>query len=283
MKSAPMLVVMSVASAQSGSAVARGLFGELGPAGVLVWRMGLAALILAVLVRPGVRRWAGAAWRAAVLLGVFAAGLTTLSYLALEVAPQGVVVTASFAGPLVLVVAQTRRAVDLLWAGLAGGGVVLLGLRTGTDVPLAGLLLALAAGVCGAGYIVFSARLGDALPGLDGLAVSFAVAALLVLPFGARGAVHAFGEPGLLAGGITVAVLAGVVPYGLELMALRSLPTRVFGVLMSLQPAGAAVAGLLILGQRLGPGPIVALVMVSLAGFGITRSARSSERSADRR
>ncbi|SNY47791.1 EamA family transporter [Paractinoplanes atraurantiacus] len=272
MRSAPgLLVVMSVASAQSGSAVARTLFGDLGPAGVLTWRMGFAALVFAVVVRPPVWTWTSAAWRAAVLLGVFAAGLTMLSYLALRIAPQGIVVTASFAGPLVLALVQTRRVSDLLWALTAAGGVALLGLRAGADVPAAGLLLALAAGVCGAGYIVFSARLGGAGSGVGGLAVSFAVAALLVLPFGFGGAVRAFGESRLLGGAVIVALLAGVIPYTLEMIALRRLPTRIFGVLMSLQPAGAAVAGLLILGQRLGPLPIVALTLVSLAGFALVR------------
>ncbi|XVU28706.1 EamA family transporter [Actinoplanes sp. CA-054009] len=275
MRTAPLFVLVSVASAQSGSAVARTLFDDLGAPGVLLWRMGFAAVVFAVVVRPRVKGWTWAAWRAAVLLGVFAAGLTLLSYLALRVAPQGIVVTASFAGPLVLALAQTRRAADLLWALTAATGVALLGLRVGTDVPMAGLALALAAGACGAGYIVFSARLGGAVPGVGGLAVSFTVAALLVLPFGFEGAARAFGEPRLLGGAVVVAVLAGVIPYTLELVALRSLPTRVFGVLMSLQPAAAALAGLLILGQRLGPAPIVALALVSLAGFASVRRAET--------
>ncbi|MFG1992291.1 DMT family transporter [Actinoplanes sp. NPDC048988] len=271
-----LLVVASVVSAQSGSAVARTLFGELGPAGTLAWRMGFAALVLAVAVRPRVWRWTGAAWRAAVLLGVFAAGLTLLSYLALRTAPQGIVVTASFAGPLILALAQTRRVADLVCALTAGAGVALLGLRAGAEVPMAGLALALAAGACGAGYIVFSARLGAAVPGVGGLAVSFAVAALLVLPFGFTGAVRAFAQPRLLGGAVIVALLAGVIPYALELIALRDLPTRVFGVLMSLQPAAAALAGRLILGQRLGPVPILALVLVSVAGAALVRSSHEA-------
>jgi inner membrane transporter RhtA len=272
MRSSPLLVLLSVACAQVGAATARTLFDDLGASGVLLLRMGIAALVLGLAVRPRVAAWTAASWRAAVLLGVFAAGLTMLSYLAFRVAPQGIVVTASFAGPLVLALVQTRRPADLLWAGLAGTGVVLLGLRTGTDVPLSGLVLALLAGACGAGYIVFSARLGGVVPGLGGLPVSFAVAALVVLPFGAAGASGVFRHPRLLAGAIAVALLASVAPYALELIALRSLPTRVFGVLMSLQPAAAAIAGRLILHQRLGPVPIVALVLVTVAGVGITRS-----------
>jgi inner membrane transporter RhtA len=277
MKTAPLLVVLSVACAQAGAAVARTLFDDLGAPGVLLMRMGVAALVFAVVVRPRVWTWPAAAWRAAVLLGAFSAGLTMLSYLAFTVAPQGVVVTASFVGPLVLALVQTRRRRDLVWALMAGAGVVLLGLRAGIDVPLSGLLLGLAAGGCGAGYILFSARVGGAVPGLGGLAVAFGVAALMVLPFGAAGASRAFGHPKLLAGALSVTLLAAIFPYALELISLRHLPTRIFGVLMSLQPAGAAIAGRLILHQHLGPAPITALVLVTVAGVGITRGGSPSD------
>jgi inner membrane transporter RhtA len=264
------LVLASVACAQAGGAVARLLFDDLGPPAVLLLRLSVAATIFAIAVRPPVRSWPSTVWRAAALLGLFGAALNLLSYLALSIAPQGVVVTASFAGPLVLSLAQTRRPADLLWALLAGTGVLLLGLRTRVDLPLSGLLLGLAAGACGAGYIVFSARLGRAGPGVGGLAVSFAVGSLLVLPFGAVGAAGLIHRPGLVPGVLAVAVLSSVIPYALELIALRRLPTRVFGVLMSLQPAAAATAGWLILGQRLGAVPIVAIALVTVAGVGVT-------------
>jgi inner membrane transporter RhtA len=267
----PLLVLLSVACSQVGGAVARTMFDDLGPSGVLLLRLAVAAPILAVAARPRVRSWTASAWWSAALLGVFAAGLNMLSYLALSIAPQGIVVTASFVGPLVLSLVQTRRPADLLWALLAGTGVVLLGLRVGTDIPLAGLALALAAGACGAGYIMFSARVGRAVPGLGGLAVTFAVGTLMVLPFGAGEAAAVLHHPGLIPGVVAVAVLSSVVPYALELIALRRLPTRVFGVLMSLQPAAAAIAGLLILDQHLGPAPIAALVLVTAASAGVTR------------
>jgi inner membrane transporter RhtA len=266
----PLLVLSSVACSQVGGAIARTLFDDLGPSGVLLVRLAVAATIFAVAVRPRVWSWPLSAWRSAALLGAFSAGLNLLSYLALSIAPQGVVVTASFVGPLLLSLVQTRRPADLIWASAAGAGVVLLGLRTGIDVPLPGLLLALAAGACGAGYIVFSARAGRAVPGLGALAVSFAVGTVVVWPFGAAGAGAVFSHPRLVPGLITVAVLSSVVPYALELIVLRSMPTRVFGVLMSLQPAAAAIAGLLILHQRLGPAPIAALVLVTVASIGVT-------------
>ena len=274
-----LLVLLSVCCAQVGGSVARTLFDDLGPPGVLLLRLAIAALIFTVATRPRVLSWTSSAWRAVALLGVFSAGLNMLSYLALDIAPQGIVVTASFVGPLVLSLVQTRRPADLIWALMAGAGVLLLGLRTGVEVPLRGLLLALAAGACGAGYIMFSARVGNAVPGLAGLAVSFAVGALLVLPFGWADAGEVLDHPGLVPGVVAVAVLASVVPYALELIALRHLPTRAFGVLMSLQPAAAAIAGLLILHQSLGAAPIAALVLVSVASIGVTRRYDSAEES----
>jgi inner membrane transporter RhtA len=276
MRTTPLLVLLSVACAQVGGAIARTLFDDLGPPGVLLLRLAIAALIFTVAVRPRVRSWTVSAWRSCALLGAFGAGLNMLSYLALNIAPQGIVVTASFVGPLVLVLVQTRRPADLLWALTAGAGVVLLGLRTGADVPLPGLLLALAAGGCGAGYIVCSARVGRVVPGLGGLAVSFAVGAVLVLPVGAAGAGGVLRHPRLIPGVVAVAVLSSVVPYALELIALRRLPTRVFGVLMSLQPAAAAIAGLLILHQHLGPAPIAAIVLVTGASIGVARRNRTA-------
>jgi inner membrane transporter RhtA len=162
---------------------------------------------------------------------------------------------------------------------VAGAGVALLGLD-GSGAPLGGLLLAFLAGLFWAGYILASARVGTLLPGTGGLAVALAVATVLVLPFGASGAAAAFGDWRLLAGGCAVALLSSVVPYGAELAALRRIPTRVFGVLMSLQPAAAAVAGLLVLSQRLGPRELTALVLVSVASAGVTlgrRESRSAE------
>ena len=191
-----LLVLLSVCCAQVGGAVARTLFDDLGPPGVLLLRLSIAALIFAVATRPRVFSWTASAWRAVVLLGVFSAGLNMLSYLALNIAPQGIVVTASFVGPLMLSLVQTRRPADLLWALMAGTGVLLLGLRTGVEIPLTGLLLALAAGACGAGYIMFSARVGRAVPGLAGLTVSFAVGALMVLPFGWADAGEVLHHPG---------------------------------------------------------------------------------------
>lgn len=274
---APVLVLAAIVSVQVGSSVAKGLFDDLGAAGVTLLRLGLAAFLLLVVVRPRVRSWTRASWSASLLLGVAMAGMNLVFYLSLRTVPLGVAVTVEFLGPLLLALVQTRRAVDLLWAVLAAGGVVLLGLGSATSAPVTGLALAFVAGLFWAGYIVASARVGQVLPGADGLAVALAVGALLVLPFGGPGAAAVLEHPSLLLGGLAVALLSSVVSYGLELSALRRIPTRVFGILMSLEPAAAALAGLVVLGEALGGREVLALVLVSLASGGITLGRRSDD------
>jgi len=274
---APLLVLTSIASVQVGSAVARNLFDDLGAAGVTLLRLAIAALVLAVAARPRVRGWSGAAWRAAALLGVVMAVMNLVFYLALRTVPLGTAVTVEFLGPLGLALVQTRRVRDLLWALLAAAGVALLGLGSGGAAPLGGLALALIAGLCWAAYIVLSARLGSLVPGTGGLAVSLAVGALLVLPFGAGGAAAVGRHPALLVGATAVALLSSVFSYGLEITALRRIPTRVFGILMSLEPAAAALAGLLVLHQHLGAVEIGALALVTLASAGVTLGRRERD------
>ena len=276
---APFLVLGAIVSVQFGSAVARTLFDDLGAPGVTFFRLFLAALLLLVVLRPRVRDWPWSSWQAALLLGAAMAGMNLVFYLALRTVPLGIAVTVEFIGPLLLALVQTRRWLDLLWALLAASGVVLLGVEPGAGVALSGLALALLAGLFWAGYIVASARVGQELPGADGLAVALGFAALLVLPFGLGDAAAVLDHPGLLLAGGAVAILSSVFPYGMELSALRRIPTRVFGILMSLEPAVAALAGWLVLNQQLGLRGAVALVLVSLASVGVTLGRRNGGRS----
>ncbi|MEV6849771.1 EamA family transporter [Actinoplanes sp. NPDC051411] len=271
---APLLVVASISSVQVGSAIARHLFDDLGAAGVTLLRLALSAVILALITRPRLRTWSRQAWQAAIVLGVVMSGMNLIFYLSLKTVPLGTAVTIEFLGPLLLALAQTRRWVDVVWALLAGGGVALLGLHGGSSAPVGGMLLAFIAGLCWAAYIVGSAHLGGLVPGTGGLTVSLAVAALIVLPFGARGASAVVHRPILLLAAAGVALLSSVISYGLEINALRRIPTRVFGILMSLEPAAAAIAGLLLLGQRLPTVGVVALVLVTLASAGVTLARR---------
>lgn len=274
---APLLVVVSIGSVQFGSAIARTLFDELGAAGTVLLRLGLSGAALLLILRPRVRSWTRRSWAAALLLGGTMAAMNSVFYLSLRTVPLGVAVTVEFMGPLALSLVQTRRFIDLVWVVLAGLGVALLGLDTTSGIPVTGLLLAGTAGLFWAGYILASARVGQLLPGIDGLAVALTFGALLVLPFGISGASGLHGQPSLLLPAAAVALLSSVIPYGLELVALRRIPTRVFGILMSLEPAAAAVAGFVVLGQQLVARQMVALVLVSLASVGVTLGRREGQ------
>jgi inner membrane transporter RhtA len=273
---APLLVLVGIASVQCGSAIARGVFDDLGASGITLLRLGLSSLLLFAVLRPRLRAWSGRAWRAAALLGVVMASMNLVFYQSIRTVPLGVAVTVEFLGPLLLALVQTRRPLDFGWAVLAAAGVALLGIDTTSGIPLSGLALALLAGMFWAGYILSSALVGRTMPGTDGLAVALGVGAVLALPFGAPGAAAVVDRPALLLPSFAVALLSSVIPYGAELSALRRIPTRVFGILMSLEPAAAAVAGLLFLDQRLHAREVAALLMVSAASAGVTLARRDN-------
>ena len=271
---APLLVLVAIASVQIGSAVARTVFDDVGANGITLLRLAFSGLLLVALVRPRVRHWSRDQLAAAALLGLTMGAMNIVFYLSIRTVPLGVAVTVEFIGPLLVALVQSRRLRDVACVLLAGAGVALLGLDTSADLPLGGLALAFLAGLFWGGYILASARVGRLVQGMDGLAVALVVAALLALPFGAEGATRAFTDPRVLLAGLAVALLSSVVPYGLELAALRRIPTQVFGILMSLEPAAAALAGRAVLGQRLGLREVVALVLVSAASVGITLGRR---------
>lgn len=273
-----MLAVAAIFSVQFGSAIARTRFDEVGPTGAATLRLVFAAVILVVVVRPRVARWRRGQWLAAILLGLALAGMNSLIYLALDRIPLGVAVTLEFMGPLVLALVQTRRVRDGVWAVVALAGVVLLGVGSTGSVAVGGVLLAFGAAAFWAGYILTSSRAGRLIEGIDGLVVAVVVAAVVVAPFGAGPAVRAIAlDPRLVVVFLLVAVLTSALPYALEMIALRSLPTRVFGVLSSLGPAVAALAGFVVIHQALTLREVVALVLVSVASVGITVTRRPSD------
>ncbi|MDQ1734834.1 MAG: inner rane transporter RhtA [Pseudonocardiales bacterium] len=274
------LVLGGVSSVQFGSAFANKLFAQAGPAGVVFLRLLFGAIVLMVLVRPRVTGRSRADWRAAVLFGAMLAGMNWSFYEALDRLPLGPAVTIEFLGPLTVAVLGSRRLLDVVWVMLAGGGVALLGLggshSGGGNLSTAGILLALLAGTFWAGYIVMSKRIGSVFAGLDGLATALVVGGVLLIPAGVSQGGHALLEPRVLAGGLAVALLSSVIPYSLELTALRRMSAAAFGLLMSLEPAVAALAGVLVLGQALRLNTTIALIMVVLASAGSTLTGRRS-------
>ena len=258
------MVLVACVSPQLGAALAVTLFGELGPAGAASLRLAFAALILLAIWRP---RLTGDL-RLPAAFGV-ALGLMNWSfYEALDRIPLGIAVTIEFSGPLLVAVIGSRRPLDGLWVALAAAGIVLLVNPVGGSLDPVGVGFALIAGVCWMSYIYLSKRTGAAFPGGSGLAIAMAVGALIVFPAGVLQADGALTQPNLLGTALVVALLSSVIPYSLELEALRRLPEAVFGVLMSLDPAVAAVVGFLALGQTLEPPEVLGIAMVVVASAG---------------
>ena len=258
------LVLVAALSPQVGAAFAVTLFDELGPAGAAFLRLAFAAIVLWAIWRPrltGDLRLAGA-------FGV-ALGLMNWSfYEAIDRIPLAVAVTIEFTGPLLVAVIGSRRPLDGVWIALAAVGIVVLVDPGGGSVDAAGVGFALAAAACWMAYIYLSKRTGAAFPGGAGLAIAMAVGALIVLPAGVIQAEGALAQPDLLGSALVVALLSSVLPYSLELEALRRLPAAVFGVLMSLDPAVAALAGFVFLDQALGARELLAVAMVVVASAG---------------
>jgi inner membrane transporter RhtA len=269
------LVMGAVASVQLGAAVATTLFDELGPAGTVLLRTGFAAVALLLLWRPHVRGKTPVQLRDAVLYGLALAGMNLSFYGALDRIPLGIAVTLEFTGPFAVAVAGSRRASDLVWVALAAAGIVLLSPGVHGSLDVTGALLALLAGAFWATYIVLAARVGRAFSGGQGLTLAMVVATLVLLPSGIVAGGSDLGDPGLLASGLAVALLSSAIPYSLELEALRRLPKGTFGVLMSMEPAVAALVGLVALGQDLSAEEVVAIGLVVAASAGALSAART--------
>ena len=265
------LVLIGIASVQLGASVAKSIFDEIGPTTMVWLRLASSVLVLALVVRPRLRGRSRRDWAVVVAFGLSLGLMNWAIYQSFARIPLGVAVTIEFIGPLSLAVLGSRRARDLVWVGLAG--VALLGLD-GADVNWAGVGFALLAGAAWAAYILLSAETGRHWQGVDGLVLASAVAALLLMPFAVGVGGSDLLDPRVLLIGAAVGLLSSVIPYSCELVALRSLRPAVFGILMSLEPAAAALAGIVVLGELLGPVQYAAVACVVLASIGATRSRR---------
>ncbi len=269
------LVLLSATSIQFGSAFAVYLFPHMGAWGVTAFRLAVAAFFMVLAIRPRIRAWTWIQWRAVLLFGVSIAGMNAAFYQALSRIPLGLAVAVEFAGPLLLSMALSRRRIDLLWSAIAALGLGILGVEalSGAEAvnPL-GVLYAFIAGLFWAGYILCSARVGEVIDGASGLAASLVIAALLVLPFGVSGAAVAFWDPQLILFGVLTGILSSLAPAIFEFMALRRVPRNIFSILLSLEPAIAALGGWLLLQQETGPVRWCAIALLICASIGITRT-----------
>jgi inner membrane transporter RhtA len=268
----PAQVLVGIVSVQVGAAVAKQLFGAVGSTGTVALRLFFAAVVLLLMWRPSLRM-TRRAWAVVVSYGVVLGAMNLCFYLALAKIPLGIAVTIEFLGPMAVALAGSRRWLDGLWALLAAGGVVLLTEGRG-DLHLGGILLALAAGACWGVYILLGAALGRHTKEGGGLAIGMVVAAMVAIPAGVVDSGTALLSPSILILGLLVALLSSVVPYSLELEALRKIPPRVFGILMSLEPAVAAIVGLVVLHESLQVTQWIAVVCVVAASAGATKTAR---------
>jgi inner membrane transporter RhtA len=266
-----LMAVASMTCVQLGLALAVGLFDRIGPEGAAWLRLVWAGVIVLVLVRPRPRDLSRRGLLAGVALGVVTAGLTMLFMAAVARLPLGTASALEFLGPLGVAVARSRGARTLAWPVLAGVGVLLLTEPWHGSVDLAGVALALGAAACWAAYILLTQAVGDELTGLDGLAVSLPVAGVVATVVAGPGAFPSMTWELALVG-LGLAILLPVVPFSLEMLALRRLTTSAFGTLMSLEPAIALVMGLVLLHQMPGLWPVLGVGFVVAAGIGAERT-----------
>ena len=274
---AAVLLIMAIASLQVGGALAVELFKHLGPLGTVSLRVSIAAVILLLLGRPRLDQQIRAHWFPLALFGLSIAGMNVCIYEAFARIPFGAAVTIELIGPLSLSVLFSRQVRDFVWAGLAIIGVLLLTPLTGASPDPVGVWYALAAGVCWAAYARLGALVGSRLPGGKGLTVGITVAACVMLPLGIWSAGAALLKPSLLAVGCLIALASTVIPFSLEFEALRRLPARTYGILVSLDPAAAAMTGAVLLHQPLTLRTLAAVVCVVIAAVGVTLTARKDQ------
>jgi inner membrane transporter RhtA len=268
------LVLAAATSVQFGAALAATLFDQLGPGGTVWLRLVFAAVILLALWRP---RLSGRSARELALVGAFGLSLAVMNtgfYEAIDRIPLGIAVTIEFIGPLTLAVALSRRRLDAVWVALAAGGIVLLARGSTGGLDGVGVLFAMIAGAAWAVYILLSARTGRTWGSGTGLAVAMTVGAVVVAPLGVLDGGGDLLNPALLVQALAVAILSSAIPYSLELEALRRIPAGIFGVMMSLEPGFAALAGFMLLGQDLVPRELVGIACVVIASAGAARTAR---------
>lgn len=271
---AVLLVAAGLVCQEIGASIAVLLFPQAGPLGMTALRLFFSAAILLIIARPSLRARSGEAWRSIVALGVSIAVMNGFFYLALERLALGVTVTIEVLGPLALAVVTAGRRVVWLWAAVALAGVVALGGGGWDRLDPVGVIFALGAAVCWVVYILSASGVGKTTAKLDGLALAMTVGALLALPFGFLAAGTTLLRPELLALGAAVALLSSTIPYAFELVALRRLSPAVFGILMSLAPATAALAGFVLLGQHLTVAELVGIGLVVIASAGAVWAGR---------
>lgn len=265
-------VLLAIISVQAGAAIAKGLFPAIGPESTASLRIGLSAVILLIANRPNLLKLTKVQWKAVALYGLVLGAMNLIFYMAIKRIPLALGVTLEFIGPLVLAVMNSKKAMDYLWVLLAATGIALIAPWSETGLDLTGVLLALLAGGLWAAYIVLGGKISKVMKGGDGVSVGMIFATLLVVPFGIGSGGFGNLTPGLLLMAAALALLSSAIPFTLEMSALSKMPARTFSILMSLEPAVAALCGIVFLNEHLSLLEYcsVALVIIASAGATIT-------------
>lgn len=267
-------VLLAIISVQSGAAIAKSLFPAIGAAGTASLRIGISALLLLVVYRPNLKKLSPSQWKAVIPYGLCLGAMNIIFYFAIERIPIGLAVTLEFIGPLALALFGSKRIIDFLWVLLAGAGIVLIAPFSGKGVDLTGMLLALLAGIFWAGYIILGGRISKIMDGGKAVATGMLFAAILVVPFGLFSERFSNITPALLGLGTALALLSSAIPFTLEMKALKIIPAKTFSILMSLEPAFAAICALIFLGEKLLFHEIIAVVLVIIASAGATLTSK---------
>lgn len=268
------LVIAAILSVEAGAAVAKSLFDSVGPVGVIVIRTLLGAAMLWALARPRLTGYTRREWGWLIAYGIVIALNMLFFYGSIARIPLGVAVAIAFAGPLVLAVLHSRKIIDVLWVVLAGGGILLLTPITSAELDPLGVILALLCAVLWGLYIILTGRVSKSFPGMSALAIAMGVAALVTLPFGATGALAIFTDWRLIGLAVFVALLSSAIPFGLEFIAMRTLPTRALSLLLALEPVAAALVGLVLLGEHLGFREVIGIGLVTIAAIATAHESR---------
>jgi len=269
-------VLLSIISVQAGAAIAKGIFPVLGAMSTSALRIVLSAFILLLVNRPSLRDLTGTQWKTVALYGLTLGAMNLIFYMAIARIPLALGVALEFIGPLVLALAGSKRMKDFLWVILAVAGIALIAPWGHNGLDLIGVLLALLAGVFWAAYILLGGRISKMMDGRKAVTIGMIFASLVVLPVAIGDGLIIHLKPWMLLSGFALALLSSAIPFSLEMYALRKIPSKTFSILMSLEPAVAAISGLIFLHEYLSFYEWIAVALIIIASAGVTLTAKQA-------
>jgi inner membrane transporter RhtA len=268
-------VLLSIISVQGGAAIAKGIFPVLGAASTSALRIGFSAIILVIFNRPNLKNLTNAQWKAVACYGLTLGAMNIVFYMAIARIPLALGVALEFIGPLALALTGSKRVIDFLWVILAAAGIALIAPWSNNGLDITGVLLALLAGALWAGYIILGGRISKIMDGGKAVSIGMIFASAVVLPVAIGDGLLTHFRPGMLLSGFVLALLSSAIPFTLEMSALRRIPAKTFSILMSLEPAVAALSGLVFLHEYLSLNEWLAVALIIIASAGATMKAKN--------